>query len=509
MSIQRCITLVILLWLISGSLRAEQPVVVGSKIFTESYVLSELAAQTIESPSDHSVDRKSGMGSTGILFAALKAGAIDVYPDYTGTLAETILNNPRLKSTDEIRQALAPLGLTISDSLGFNNTYALAVKESYAKKHRLQTMSDLLSISSQARVAFSYEFMERSDGYQEMVDRYHFKFDPEKVIRMEHSLVYEAIDKASVDVIEIYSTDANIKKYNLHVLTDDLHYFPSYEAVWVVTNAFTVRHPDLWQRLLRLKGTINEEEMRSMNAAADIDKVKFADIVSQFRGKKDLSTQVFHKTSNDNLSKEILRRTREHAWLVGVSLLFSLVVGVPLGVMATRFRKAGHLILLSSALIQTIPTLALLCFLIPIFGIGLWPALVALCLYSLLPVVLNTHTALQSIDKKHIENARAFGLSSMQILTRIELPLGSQVIIVGLKTATIVSVGTATLAALIGAGGYGALIISGLSLNNVSNILAGAIPAALMALLAHLVFGILNVIIVPLGLRRRSARSFD
>src|ERR1035438_9093048 len=132
--------------LVSYASFAADTIVIGGKIFTESYVLGEMAAQTIESSSHVPVTRKLGMGSTGILFEALKSGAIDVYPDYSGTLAEAILKRPELKSLDEIRQALSGLGLTISGSLGFNDTYALAVKEEYAQRHDLQTIGDLLPI---------------------------------------------------------------------------------------------------------------------------------------------------------------------------------------------------------------------------------------------------------------------------------------------------------------------------------------------------------------------------
>ena len=496
----------VILCLQANLLCADRPIVIGSKIFTESYVLSELAAQTIESSSKFVIERKFGMGSTGILFESLKSGAIDVYPDYTGTLAETILKNPQLKSIDQIRAGLKPFGLTISSSLGFNNTYALAVKESFAQKYDLRTMSDLQKLTAKFRAAFSYEFMDRADGYLGMVNRYQFKFDPEKVIRMEHSLVYKAIDEGAVDVIEVYSTDANINKYQLRVLGDDRNYFPAYQAVWVTSTSFAGKHPGEWQRLQNLEGKINEGEMRSMNAAADIEKINFPEIASKFLDAKQLQGKTLSVSTRANLFDEIVQRTKEHLWLVGIALLFSFVIGLPLGIIAARLRVAGQIILLSSALVQTIPTLALLCFLIPVFGVGLKPALVALCLYSLLPVVLNTFTALRNVDEKHIENARAFGLSPMQILTRIELPLGSPVILAGLKTATIVSVGTATLAALIGAGGYGALIISGLSLNNISTILAGAIPAALMALLAHFLFAVLDRLVVPRGLRRHVRR---
>jgi osmoprotectant transport system permease protein len=487
---------VIVLSAFSLAAAAAEPIVIGGKIFTESYVLGEIAAQTIESSTHTAVTRKLGMGSTGILFEALKSGAIDVYPDYSGTLAEAILKRPDLRSLDDIRQALAPMGLTISASLGFNDTYAMAVKEEYAESHGLQFIGDLIPIESGVKAAFSYEFMDRKDGYPGLIGNYHLNFDPQKVNRMEHSLSFQAIDQNIVDLIDVYSTDAKIKKLHLRLLDDDHHYFPVYQAVWVARQSFVEQHPREWQALKGLEGKINEQTMLDMNAQADIQKIGFKQIAAQFLGAA--------APESEGLWNGIMHRTREHLWLVGVSLLFSVLVGIPLGVMAVRFHAAGQAILLSSALIQTVPSLALLCFLIPVFGVGTKPALAALCLYSLLPVVLNTFTGIRTVNPIHVENARAFGLNRRQILFRVVLPLASPTLLAGIKTATIVSIGTATLAALVGAGGYGAPIVSGLSLNDVPTILTGAIPAALMALVAHGAFELLGMVLIPAGLRRRS-----
>lgn len=476
---------------------AAPAIVVGSKIFTEGYILGELAAQTIEASSPPvPVNRKLGMGSTGILFESLTSGAIDVYADYTGTLTEAIIKNPQLKSQQEIQDALVKLDLVMSEPLGFNNTYALAVRESFARQNGVRTISDLARLKGTVRAAFSYEFMDRADGYPGLAKKYHFDMTAKNVNRMEHSLTYQAIDQNAVDVIDVYSTDAKIRKFNLRVLDDDLSYFPVYQAVWVARKSFVDRYPVQWQALGKLAGTIDVNTMLDMNAKADIDKQSYARIAAAFRG-----TQ---SHESDTLTAAIAHRTVEHLRLVAISLLFSIVIGVPLGIAAVRFHATGQAILLLSAMIQTVPSLALLCFLIPLFGVGTKPALVALCLYSLLPVVLNTFTGIRSIDPRHLENARAFGLTSRQILFRIVLPLASPMLLAGVKTATIVSIGTATLAALVGAGGYGAPIVSGLSLNDVPTILTGAIPAALMAWLAHGVFEVLGKVLIPAGLQVRS-----
>jgi len=474
---------------------AERPTVIGGKIFTESYVLGEIGAQAIEAATHGVVTRKLGMGSTGILFEALKSGAIDVYPDYSGTLAEAILKRPDLKSLDDIRAALSAMDLTISGSLGFNDTYALAVKDSYADQHDLHSIGDLIPIEANVRAAFSYEFMDRKDGYPGLISNYHLNFNPQKVNRMEHSLSFQAIDGNVVDLIDVYSTDAKIKKLGLRVLKDDHNYFPVYQAVWVARKSFVASHPREWRALLGLEGKISEQAMLDMNAQADIQKMGFKTIAAQFLGAE--------TPESESRMSGVWHRTKEHLWLVGVSLLFSVLVGIPLGVLAVRFHAAGQAILLSSALIQTVPSLALLCFLIPVFGVGTKPALAALCLYSLLPVVLNTFTGIRAVNPIHVENARAFGLNRRQVLFRVVLPLASPTLLAGIKTATIVSIGTATLAALVGAGGYGAPIVSGLALNDMPTILTGAIPAALMALVAYGAFELLGLVFIPAGLRRR------
>jgi osmoprotectant transport system permease protein len=482
--------------LLPGAAAAGDAIVVGSKAFTEGYVLGEIAAQTIEKASKTPVTRKLGMGSTGILFEALKSGAIDVYADYTGTLTEAILKQPQLKSIPDIQAALLKMNLVMSAPLGFDDSYALAVKESFAEQHDLNAISDLAKIEGGLRAGFSYEFMDRQDGYAGMIERYHLHFAPQRISRMEHSLSFQAIDDGAVDLIDLYSTDAKIEKSRLRVLKDDLGYFPTYQAVWVARKDFTERHPREWQALLKLQGSISAPAVIAMNAEADLQKVGYAKIAAQFLGSEAPRTQSWQNS--------ILLRTREHLWLVGIALLFSVLVGIPLGLVAVRFHAAGQVILIASAVIQTVPSLALLCFLIPLFGVGTKPALAALCMYSLLPVVLNTFTGVRSVDPRHVENARAFGLNPRQILFRIVLPLASPTILAGIKTATIVSIGTATLAALVGAGGYGAPIVSGLSLNDVPTILTGAVPAALMALLAYGLFELLEQALIPLGLRRQA-----
>jgi osmoprotectant transport system permease protein len=181
-------------------------------------------------------------------------------------------------------------------------------------------------------------------------------------------------------------------------------------------------------------------------------------------------------------SSEMLRQTGEHIALTFIALAIAILAGLPLGILATRFKKLETSVLGSVGVIQTIPSIALLGILLPVFGIGVVPAVVALFLYALLPIVRNVHSGINGVDHSVTEAARGMGMSDNQILAKIELPLAVPVIFAGIRTATVINVGVATLCALIGAGGLGEFIFRGIALNNVQMILAGAVPAAFLAL---------------------------
>lgn len=474
-------------------------VTVGSKAFTEGFVMGEYAAQVLESEPRTEVVRKFGLGGTGIVFEALRAGQIDVYPEYTGTIAQTVLNRNEPLDVDQINAALAEQGLVISRPLGFRNGYAIATTRKFAEANGLRTIGDLARVADRARVAFSTEFLARPDGYPRLRDKYGFGFG-RTVRSLEHSLAFEALRNDEADVTDVYTTDAKIEKLDLVLLVDDRDFSIPYEAVWMSTKAFTSRRPDLWRALRQVEGRLDEKQMRHLNGLVDLERRPVASVVREALGAK-TDTRSVRQT-------QLRQRTHEHAVLVGLALAFSIVCGVPLGILAAYRRRLGQAILLFSSVVQTIPSLALLCFLIPLFGIGVKPALVALCFYGLLPVVLNTYIGLSTIDPALRDTCKALGLSFWTRLWRVELPLASPNILAGVKTSAIVGIGTATLAALIGAGGYGAPIVTGLAVNDMSVILSGAIPAALMAIFAYAVFALLEFLVVPKGLRAQDEIEF-
>jgi osmoprotectant transport system permease protein len=318
------------------------------------------------------------------------------------------------------------------------------------------------------------------------------------VTGLDHDLAYRAVASGSVDVVDLYSTDAEIAYYHLRVLDDDRRVFSAYEAVYLYRLDLRDRAPAVINAIARLEGTIDASRMIEMNALSKLQKVPEADVASQF-----LLTQFQIKSDPriQSMTDQLLLRTREHLLLVGVSLAASIIAAIPLGVLAFLRPRLGQIILAVVATIYTIPSLALLVFMIPLLGIGTWPAIVALFLYGLLPIVRNTHAGLSGIAPGLRESAIVLGLSPSARLLKIELPLASPSILAGIKTAAVINVGTATIGALIGAGGYGQPILTGIRLADNKLILLGALPAAILALMVQAGFGFLEMCIVPRGLR--------
>jgi osmoprotectant transport system permease protein len=472
---------------------------VGSKSFTESYVVAEIAAQVLETAGQAQVERRVGLGGTGIAYRAVAHGSVDVYPEYTGTISRAILKDPSVDSVETIREALRPLGLTISGPLGFENTYALAVRADVAQRLGLERISDLAR-HPELTGAFTSGFLERDDGWSGL--RRHYGLALDSVRTIEHALAYQALASGTVDVIDVFSTDGRLTRAGVAVLRDDRRFFPTYAAVLLARTDFVERHPHAWAALEQaLVGRIDGATMTRLNAGADLEGQSARQVAARFLGR-----EVTDDQERARLVRELGTLTWQHLGLVVAAVALAVLAGVPLGILAVRSATVGQAELMAVGVLQTIPALALLCFMIPLLGIGTLPALVALFLYALLPIVRGTFTGLATLDRQLLEIADVFGLAGWRRLARIELPLASVSILAGIKTAAIWTVGTATLAAFIGGGGYGTLIVRGLALDDVTTILAGAVPAALMALLFHGLFELVDRLLVPRGLRLIMAR---
>jgi osmoprotectant transport system permease protein len=474
---------------------------VGSKRFTESYILGEIVARTARQVGEAHVTFKQGLGNTGVVFAALKSGAIDVYPEYSGTIAFELLGGKSGTTLDDINRALAPSGLAASIPLGFSNTYALAIAETRAQQHGIRAISDLAQHPDLA-LGLSQEFLNRKDGWPALKRAYQLPFSPRG---LDHGLAYEALAAGRIDVMDVYTTDAKIKRYGLSVLVDDRNFFPQYAALLLHRADLPRRLPKTWMALAGLQGTISAERMIEMNAAAELDALPFAKVADNFVAKDLTRGTVQARGFLDQLfGEDFLRLTGQHLLLVFVSLAASCIAGIPLGIWAARSGAARGVIFPVVSVLQTIPSLALLAFLIALLNqIGTVPALVALFLYGLLPIVRNTATGLAEIKAGLTQAASALGLQRGVILRLIELPLASRTILAGIKTSAVINVGTATIAAFIGAGGYGERIVAGLAVNDNALLLAGAVPAALLAIIIEMGFGTAERWLVPEGLRTR------
>jgi osmoprotectant transport system permease protein len=476
-SLRRALALVAALSsLVTASLGADAPLRIGSKRFTESYILAHVLAQTAEPQTRTEV--LEGLGNTAIVYEALRSGRIDVYPEYLGTIDLEILKNPAATSLDAVNRQLAPLGLGAAVPLGFNDGYALAMREADAQRLGIKTLSDLAR-HRELKLGLSNEFIGRGDGWPGLAQRYGYAHKP---IGLDHGLAYDALAKGQIDVMDIYTTDAKIGHLGLRVLEDDKRYFPRYDAVLLYRLDVPERFPAAWRALQALSGRIDERAMIAMNARAELQGERFDAIARDFLQGRTQRQEAAKGFWPKLLGPDLARLSAQHLALVLVSVGLAALVGIPLAIAVAARAVWRAWVLGVAGVLQTVPSLAMLAVLISWLGaIGTAPALVALTLYALLPIVRNTCVGLAEVPAGLKLAAMALGLSPRDRLLRIELPLAFPTIVAGVRTA-------ATIAAFIGAGGYGERIVTGLALNDNQLMLAGALPAAALALLCEGLF---------------------
>ncbi|MDY3561464.1 ABC transporter permease subunit [Gemmata sp. JC673] len=470
---------------------AKRPVVIGSKKFTESVILAEMGTQLARAGGAEA--RRDDLGGTPALWLALAQGDIDAYPEYTGTITRQILKD----DPPDLAAALAAQGVRISQPLGFRNNYALGMRKDVAAAKGVRSISHLRQ-HPELRCGFIHEFLDRPDGWPGV--KRHYDLPQTDVRGMNHTLAYRALVERAIDVTEVYTTDGEIAQYDLLVLDDDRNFFPAYEAVWLYRADLESRHPKAVEQLRRLEGRVTEPQMQRMNSLAQGEQKKderevAGEFLTQTLG---VAAGATAEPGDGTLAGRVLETTREHLKLVLPSLLAAVLVAVPLGVLAARRPALGRVALGATGVLQTVPSLALLLFMIPVMkwlvdeGTGPAPAIAALFLYSLLPIVRNAHAGLTSIPAPLRESAAALGLSPWAILWRVELPLAAPTILAGVRTAAVINVGTATLGGFIGAGGYGRPILRGIDKFDVPLMLEGAIPAAVLALAIEGLFGLVE-----------------
>ena len=476
--------------------QGDRPVVVASKPFGESFLLAEMFAQVLEANGVR-VDRRPGLGATEIAFRALQTGAIDVYPEYTGTGLLAILGEPPLASRAAVYDRVARVfperfGVRWLPPLGFENTYAIAVRRATADSLKLTSLSDLARAASSLRAGLTPDFIGRADGLPGLQRAYGLRFKDTRALGP--AVKYQALAAGQVDVIDGYSTDGLIARYDLVVLVDDRKFFPPYEAAALVSGRLASESPRAIEALTTLSGRFNEEQMRRLNRRVEVDGTPVAVVARDALGELGLvgaraATQVAAHSPTTSLldylreqRSTIARLTGRHLALVGASLLLAIAIALPLGLLLERVATPAEGVIRTVGVLQTLPGIALLAFMIPLLGIGVVPAIVALVLYSLYPIVRNTFSGVRDADAAAVSAARALGMTDAQILREVRLPLAAPVIMAGVRTAAVINVGTATLAAFIGAGGLGEPIVAGLALSDTRMILSGAIPAALLAI---------------------------
>lgn len=504
------------------------PVVVASKPFGESYVLAEMFAQLLES-AGIAVERRPGLGATEIAFSALRTNAIDVYPEYTGTGLVAVLRDtvsaamrrdPRLAFDRVAREFPPRFGVHWLPPLGFQNGYAIAVRRETAERLQLRTLSDVAARGRSLTAGFTSDFIGRPDGLRGLSDAYGLAF---RAVRpLAPAVKYEALASSGVDIIDGYSTDGLLAKYDLVTLEDDRRFFPPYEAAALVSPRLVSERPDAIAALTRLSGRLTEAMVREWNRRVEVAREPVASVArdalaslalgaSGVAGAADGGTRGARRARAGEgfLSffwarrAETLRLAGEHAALVLAALLAAIAIAVPLGVLLVRIPAIAESVMQVLGVLQTIPSIALLAFMIPLLGIGARPALVALWIYALLPIVRATYAGVSTADPDAVAAAEALGTTAWQRLWWVQLPLAAPVVLAGVRTAAVITVGAATLAAFIGAGGLGEPIVTGLGLADTRLVLAGAIPAALLAILVDLVLAGVERVVAPAHRRPR------
>lgn len=499
---------------------ADKRVAIGSKIFTENILLAEMISLILEKNYGFTVDRKFKMGGTQILFNALRQNHIGIYPEYTGTAYMLFFkwdedtNKPEVVYHRVKEHFAKHLQLSWSKPLGFENTYILVVRKKDKRFKNISLTSEINMLSPFLKIGMEHEFLEREDGFDNFSKKYNLNFKQKNILSMNEGLMYSALRNKKVDLIVGYSTAGQIRKFKLKTLEDDKNFFPVYSAAYLVNDPTLKDFPEIQLAFKSLEGKISQEDMIRLNAQVDLLGYDISSTARNFL----VSKNILSKSSKPALKKDyrtdswvyfylsrkdyFFRIFIEHLILVFFALVLALLVSFPIGLISvynSRFEKITFTII---NILQTVPSLALLALLIPIFGIGFLPALVTLFVYSLLPMVRNIFEGIKNIDRNFIEVGAGLGLDFWQILRRIQIPLALPFILAGVRTSAVLVVGTAVLAALIGAGGLGDPIFRGIATLDTRLILMGAVPACLLALAIDQLLFLVEGVLVSKGLRR-------
>ena len=496
-------------------------IIVASKPFGESYLLCEMFAQLLEAHG-YQVTRRPGLGATEIAFAALQRNGIDVYPEYTGTgliailhdsLPDSVARDPRSVYDHVARVFQARYGVRWLPPLGFENTYAISVRRTTSERYAIHTLSDLARESSHLVAGFTPDFIGRSDGLPGLARAYGIHLS--QVRPLAPAVKYQALAASAVDVVDGYSTDGLLARYDLVTLVDDRHFFPPYQAAALVSPRIAHGREDVVGVLALLSGRLDVFRMRMLNRRVEVDGQDVRQVASDALNQLGLvsngTDRAVTKSAPHRESfigylwrsrSTIGALTLRHLFLVTIALGAAVLVALPLGLALERARTVAEPVVRVLGMIQTIPSIAVLAFMIPLLGIGTVPALVALWLYALYPIARNSYSGVRDADPAAVQAARALGMTPSQRLLKVRLPLAAPMIMAGIRTAAVITVGAATLAAFIGAGGLGEPIVAGLALADTRMVLSGALPAAVLALCVDGILALIEAALEPASSRR-------
>jgi osmoprotectant transport system permease protein len=481
---------------------------VGSDLSTESNVLAEIIRQTALKAGEANVTHELGMGEVSETFTALRTGKVDLYPTSTEMIKSHLLGTASPPDPDTLNRELEKLSLGMSVPLVKKRKYVLAMPESMAVALKIQTISEALG-QPQLRFGLSPRFMKDEMGLKRLQQR------AKKIIvaELDRYQLGDSLKKKSVDVIDLESTDPIIFKNALRVLQDDAKYFSGQQIVLLHRLDVARRFPKTWERLQLLDNSLTEKILLTLNGKVESGSKKTADAVEEFLSlrvppvtattpvqAREIESQNYQPAPSANYRSNLLHTTQRHLMLVLVALALSIVAGIPIGMLAYGWPRFGKFVHATMRLLDIVPFMALLAFCVVLIGtIGTLPALVALLLYGLIPVVTQTHLGLASIPKELRESALLQSLTGLTRFRLIDFPLAAPKILAGIRQCAVVNVGTVAIAALVGVGGYGDAIILGLSEENYGKILSGAIPAALLAIFLHFAFGLFGRVTTPVG----------
>jgi glycine betaine/choline ABC-type transport system substrate-binding protein/ABC-type proline/glycine betaine transport system permease subunit len=545
--------------------RTGNRIVVGGKNFTEQLILSEMTSQYLSSLGYRTV-LKNGLGSTLMRTAQINGEldvvweytgtSLILYNHVTDKLDEA-QTYQRVKTLDAQR------GLAWLNQSDIDNTYAVAVPR--AKLGDMRTLSDLaLRIrQNQAdgqdkhgtgnQLAMDAEFGGRSDGLRPMLATYGITLPRRDIKQMDPGLVYTALKNGQVSAGVVYTTDGRVAGFDLALLADDRHYFAAYRATPVVRQATLNANPALAGQLNALAAKLDTQTMTALNKRVDIDQVSIASVAHDFLVENHLVANAVnasvtlatanarnaapssgassplaaaslstlssnastpHKAPTSGLIgflksdwRNLLRLTLQHIELVALAVGAAILVGVPVGLAMSRVPWLASSMLAVGTVLLTLPSIALFGLMIPVFsrigqGIGTLPAVVAVFLYSLLPIMRNTYLALKHVDPGIREAGTGIGMTLGQRLRYVELPLAIPGIMSGVRMAVVMNIGVMTIAAVIGAGGLGVLILHAISQSNMSKVAVGAVLVSVLAMVMDLLLARLQRALTPKGIQR-------